>query len=192
MVRRHGRLRRPTGRDRGEEASTYILIRAVLYPGGITDLNLLEFDARSATTAFPAQYLWGPGFVRKPSSGDHQAESDLCDYLLQTVLVRVHEGHIGLPVYPGVETAVDAQRGTWHALRVDRGLDALAHLRALADAAAGRAEEAECQVCPVDTLATEDLAAVLKAARGAGADTTPLHVPDVRTPFAHWLAGSAT
>ncbi|MGC5040024.1 hypothetical protein ACPXCS_32290 [Streptomyces sp. DT190] len=44
-------------------------MRAVLCPGGVTDLNLLEFDARSATTAFPSQYLWGPGFVRKPSSG---------------------------------------------------------------------------------------------------------------------------
>ncbi|WP_432120093.1 hypothetical protein [Streptomyces sp. bgisy032] len=181
---------------RDEESFTYILVRAVFCPGGVTDPNLLEFDARSATTAFPAQYLWGPGSREEALVwlAHHQPESDLCDYLDQAVLVRVHDGHIGLPVYPGVAAGLPAaeQRGTWHALRVDRGPDALAHLRALADAVAGHAKEGECQVCPVDTLATGDLAAVLKAARGAGTDTTPLHVPDVRTPFAQWLAGSAT
>jgi hypothetical protein len=115
---------------RDEEAFTYILIRAVFCPGGVTDPNLLEFDARSATTAFPAQYLWGPGSGEAALAwmARHQPESDLCDYLDQVVLVRVHDGRVGLPVYPGVAAGLPAaeQRGTWHALRVDRGLDALA------------------------------------------------------------------
>ncbi|KUL27338.1 hypothetical protein [Streptomyces regalis] len=181
---------------RAEEGFTYILVRAVFCPGEVTDPNLLEFDARSATTAFPSQYLWGPGSGEEAIVwlARHQPESDLCDYLDQVVLVRVHDSHISLPLYPGVAAGLPAaeQRGTWHALRVDRGLDALAHLRALTDAAAAHTKEGECQACPVDTLATGDLTAAVKAARGAGADTTPLHVPDVRTPFAHWLAGSAT
>ncbi|MGW1496394.1 hypothetical protein [Streptomyces sp. NPDC002402] len=174
-----------------EEKLTYVLVRAVFCPGGVTDPNLLEFDARSASTAFPAQYLWGPGPREEALAwlSKHQPGPDLCDYLDQIVLVRVHDGQVDLPAYPGVAAGLPAaeQRGTWHALRVDRGLDALTHARALASAPAGHASTGECRQCPTETLATGDISSVLEAARSAGADTTPQIVPDVRTPFADWL-----
>ncbi|MEV6021606.1 hypothetical protein [Streptomyces sp. NPDC052036] len=174
---------------------TYVLVRAVFCPGGVTDPNLMEFDARSATTVFPAQYLWGPGPREEAVAwlDDHQPEPDLCDYLDQVVLVRVNDGHVYLPMYPGVAAGLPGaeQDGTWYALRVDRGLDGFAHVRAIADAGTEHAREGECSACPVETLASGDLTTVLQAARHAGADATPLHVPDVRTPFADWLTRPA-
>ncbi|MFD7924005.1 hypothetical protein ACFV3R_32970 [Streptomyces sp. NPDC059740] len=175
-----------------DEKFTYVLVRAVFCPGGVTDPNLLDYDARRASTSFPAQYLWGPGPREQAVAwlSEHQPEPDLCDYLDQIVLVRLHDGHVDLPVYPGVAAGLPAaeQSGAWHALRVDRGLDALTHARALASAPAGHASTGECRHCPTETLATGDLVAVLEAVRSAGADTTPQIVPDVRTPFADWLS----
>ncbi|MEU1595100.1 hypothetical protein ABZ468_20020 [Streptomyces sp. NPDC005708] len=116
-----------------EEKFTYILVRAVFCPGGDTDPNLLDYDARRATTAFPAQYLWGPGSREEALAwlGNHQLQSDVCDHLDQVILVRVHDGQVDLPMYPGVAAGLPAaeQLGTWHTLRVDRGLDALSHVR---------------------------------------------------------------
>ncbi len=176
-----------------EEKLTYILVRAVFCPGGVTDPHLLDFDARRATTAFPAQYLWGPGPREEAVVwlSEHQPEPDLCGHLDQVILVRTHDDTVDLPVYPAVAAGLPApeQRGTWYAVRVDRGLDALTHVRALAGAAAGHASTGECGKCPAETLATGDIATVLEAARGAGADTAPHSVPDVRTPFADRLSG---
>ncbi|MBV9023889.1 MAG: hypothetical protein JO362_08875 [Streptomycetaceae bacterium] len=160
-------------------------------PGGLTDPNLLDFDARHATTAFPTTFLWGPGPREEAIAwlSQNQPEPDLCDYLDQIILVREHDGHVGLPMYPNVAAGLPAteQRGTWYAVHVDRGLDALTHARA----PAGHASAGACRQCPAETLATGDIAAVLAAARSAGADITPQNVPDVRTPFADWLSRAA-
>jgi hypothetical protein len=171
-----------------DEGFTYVLVRAVFCPGGVTDPNLLNFDARSATTTFPTQYLWGPGSRDEAVAwlGDHHPEPDVCDYLDQVVLVRIHDGQVSLPMYPGIAAGLPTKEkrdSTWYALRVDYGLDALAHLRAVVGTVAEHANEGECGACPVETLARGDLTAALEAASNAGADTTPLSVPDVRTPF---------
>lgn len=180
---------------RDEEEFTYILVKAVFCPGGLTDPHLLDFDARCATTAFPTTFLWGPGPREEAIAwlNQNQPEPDLCDYLDQVLLVRAHDDRVDPAVYPGVAAGLPAaeQRGVWYAVRVDRGLDALAHVRALADAAAGHASAGECRQCPAETLAVGDITAVLEAARSVGADTTPLAVPDVRTPFADRLRPSA-
>ncbi|MBV9025223.1 MAG: hypothetical protein JO362_15850 [Streptomycetaceae bacterium] len=110
-------------------------------------------------TAFPTQYLWGPGPREEAVAwlSEHQPESDLCGYLDQVVLVRVHDDTVALPVYPAVATGLPAteQRGSWYALRVDRGLDALNHARALTGAAAGHASAGECRKCPFSELSEE-------------------------------------
>lgn len=176
-----------------EETFTYVLARAVHCPGGLNDPRLVEFDARHATTAFPAQWLWGPGPREDAIAwlSEHQPEPDVCDYLDQVVLVRTYDGHTDLPVYPAIAASLSAhqQQGTWHALRVDRGLDGFAHIRALIDPQAGHSAQDECRTCPVETLASGTIADVLDAARRAGADTAPLSVPDVRTPSAGRLPG---
>jgi hypothetical protein len=167
----------------------------VFCPGGLTDPHLLDFDARHATTTFPAKFLWGPGPREEALAwlGRSQPEPDLCDYLDQVLLVRVHDDRVDLPMYPNVAAGLPAaeQHGTWYAVRADRGLDALAHVRALASATPGHASTGECRQCPAETLAVADITAVLEAARSVGADTAPLPVPDVRTPFADWLYRSA-
>ncbi|MEV0401078.1 hypothetical protein [Actinoallomurus sp. NPDC050550] len=173
-----------------EDEFTYILIRAVFCPGGVTDPRLLGFDARSATTTFPAQYLWGPGSRQEAIAWlrDHHPEPDVCDHLDQVVLARVHDGQVEMPMYPGIAAglpAAEQRDGTWYALRVDHGLDALAHIRAAVGGVAEHDSQGECGACPVETLATGNLTAVLEAARDAGTDTTPLRVPDVSTPLTH-------
>lgn len=162
---------------------TYILVRAVH-----DDPKLMEFDSRRATTAFPAQYMWGPGtrdealawLDRDPPS------ADLCDHLDQVVVVRSLDGRIDAPSYSAIAAARPRaeQTGIWHAVRVDRPLDAMSHVRAVTEGTPGHTPEGECRSCPAETLAKGDITVVLEAARRAGADTEPLHVPDVRTPLA--------
>ncbi|MGW7362081.1 hypothetical protein ACWGI8_01330 [Streptomyces sp. NPDC054841] len=168
---------------RDDTELTYILVRAVH-----GDPNLMEFDSRRATTAFPAQYMWGPG-TRDEALAWLDCEDpspDQCDYLDQVVLVRTLDGQVDLPSYPVIAAGLpsDEQTGTWYAVRVDRPLDALGHVRAVVGTESGHAPDGECRSCPADTLAKGDIAAVLEAARRAGADTEPLYVPDVRTPIA--------
>lgn len=166
-----------------KEVLTYILVRAVFTPGELIDPQLMAFDARTATTSYPAQYLWGPGSQDEAVAwlGRHRPGPDACDYLDHVVLVRTHGGQVGLPVYPGIAAGLPAEQctGTWHAVRVDYNLDALPHVRALADATPGHALTGACRICPVDVIATGDLPAALKAAQDAGADTTALQVPDI-------------
>ncbi|WP_327187442.1 hypothetical protein [Streptomyces sp. NBC_01334] len=166
-----------------EEPLAYILVRAV-----VDDPGLMEFDARAATTVFPSEYLWGPGTRAEAVDwlDANRPGPDRCDYLDQVVLVRCVNEQVDLPVHPQVATGLSAQqqRGTWYAVRVDRALDAFGHVRALVDAQPGHKPQGECRQCPAETLATGDIATVMAAAQKAGADTTALTVPDVRTPLA--------
>ncbi|MFB7277178.1 hypothetical protein ACFCZV_08720 [Streptomyces hydrogenans] len=168
---------------RDDTELTYILVRAVH-----GDPNLMEFDSLKATTAFPSQYLWGPGTRDEAIAWMNRVKPtpDRCDYLDQIVVVRTLDGQVDLPAYPGIAAGLpdEEQTGIWHAVRVDRPLDALGHIRAIVAGEPGHAPHGECETCPADTVATGDLTAVLKAAREAGADTEPLHVPDIRTPIA--------
>ncbi|MET9116017.1 hypothetical protein ABZX38_17675 [Streptomyces longwoodensis] len=161
----------------------YLLVRAVA-----DDPRLMEFDARAATTVFPSEYLWGPGSRTETVTwlNANQPEPDRCDYLDQVVLIRSMDNKVDLPVHPQVAAGLSPQqqRGTWYALRVDRALDALAHVRALIAAEPGHKPHGECHQCPAETLATGDITTVMAAAEKAGALTTALHVPDVRTPLA--------
>jgi hypothetical protein len=167
--------------DQGD-GRTWVVLRAVY-----DDPNLMEFDARHATTAYPAQYLWGPGTRGAAAAWlkVNQPEPDQSNYLDQVVLVRAQDGVVDLPVYPSVAAGLPAaqQGGTWYAVRVDRALDALGHVRALVTGQ-GHPQVGECQYCPAETLATGDITSALAAASSAGAETTPRGVPDVRTPLA--------
>jgi hypothetical protein len=166
-----------------EEPLTYLLVRAV-----VDDPALMEFDARAAATVFPSEYLWGPGIRTEAVDwlDANRPEPDRCDYLDQVVLVRAMGGRVDLPMHPRVAAGISPQeqRGTWYAVRVDRALDALGHVRGLVAAQPGHVPEGECRQCPAETLVTGDIATVMAAAQKAGADTAALTVPDVRTPLA--------
>ena len=170
-----------------EEPLSYLLVRAVA-----DDPALMEFDARAATTVFPSEYLWGPGTRTEAVDwlNANRPEPDQCDYLDQVVLVRSVDGQADLPMHPRVAAGLSPQQqrgGTWHAVRVDRAPDAFGHVRALVAAQPGHKPQGECRQCPAETLAAGDIATVMAAAQKAGADTTVLTVPDVRTPLASRL-----
>ncbi|MBX7555426.1 hypothetical protein K1Y78_47990 [Streptomyces sp. tea 10] len=169
------------GRDEDWE---YVLVRAVHWSEGREDPNLLEFDALHATTAYPTTFLWGPGTRSEALAWLERIapQPDTCDYVDQIFLVRAHDGHVLLPMYPGVAAGLSGpdRRGNWYVIRADAGLDAFNHVRALESGAADHARSHECKQCPVETLARGDLDTVLRSAAQAGADTTPLTLPDVR------------
>ncbi|MBZ3904465.1 hypothetical protein [Streptomyces griseiscabiei] len=171
---------------------TYVLARAVFWPGEREDPHLMEYDARNATTRYPAQYLWGPGSRAEAIAWFERdgPEPDCCDTLDQIFVIRVHGGRIHLPMYPGVGAALHTpeQQGAWYAIRADGPHEVLAHVRALSSAANRHSQSKECGQCSVETIARGDLATVLRAAQTAGADITPVAVPDVRTPFADIMA----
>ncbi|SEM68373.1 hypothetical protein [Streptacidiphilus jiangxiensis] len=166
-----------------DDELTWLVIRAVY-----DDPGLMEYDARHATTRFPAQYLWGPGPRAEAAAwlALDRPEPDQRDHLDQVVLVRSVDGEVGLPMYPAIAAGLPAgeQAGTWYAVRVDRPLDALGHVRALAAGGPGHRADGECRGCPAETLAVGDITAVLQAAGRAGAAVAAVEVPDVRTPFA--------
>lgn len=167
-----------------EEPLAYLLVRAVL-----DDPALMEFDARAATTVFPSEYLWGPGTHTEAVDwlDANRPAPDRCDYLDQVVLVRSVDGQVDLPVFPQVAAGLSPheQRGTWYSVRVDRALDAFGHVRALVADQPGHKPQGECRQCPAEILAAGDIATVMTATQKAGADTTALTVPDVRTPLAN-------
>ncbi|MFD7999705.1 hypothetical protein [Streptomyces mirabilis] len=173
--------------DKDDEL-TYVLVRAVFSPGERDDPNLMEYDARHATTRFPAQYLWGPGSRTQAIAWFEQAapEPDTCDHLDQIFVIRVYEGRIHLPMYPGAAGALQQaeRQGTWHAIRADGPAEVFAHTRALSATESGHTRRGECPHCPVETIASGDLHSVLRAAQTAGSDVTTVVAPDVRTPFA--------
>lgn len=179
----------------GEDDFTYVLARAVFWPGEREDPHLMEYDALHATTRYPAQYLWGPGSRAEAIAWFEKEapESDCCDTLDQVFVIRVHDGRIHLPMYPGVAAALHTpeRQGDWYAVRADGPHEVLAHVRALSSAAGRHARSNECGECSVETIARGDLAAVLRAAQTAGCDITPVAVPDIRTSFADVMAPRA-
>jgi hypothetical protein len=49
---------------------------------------------------------------------DHHPQPDECDYLDQVVLVCIHDGQVGLPMYPGIATGLPPKEhhdSTWYA-----------------------------------------------------------------------------
>ena len=175
-----------------DDEFTYVLVRAVFSPGEYEDPNLMEYDARNATTLYPSQYLWGPGSRAQAIAWFEQEapEPDSCDNLDQIFVIRVHDDRIHLPMYPGVAAALPPQdqRGTWYAARADGPSEVFAHARAMSATANRHARTGECRECPVETIASGDLHTVLHAAQTAGANTSAVTVPDVRTPFADLMA----
>lgn len=175
-----------------DDGFTLALVRAVFRPGEREDPNLMEYDARNATTRFPAQYLWGPGSRAQAIAWFEQEapEPDSCDVLDQVFVIRVHDDRVHLPMYPGVAAALQPpeQQGTWYAVRADGPTEVFAHTRAVSSAANGHVLTGECGLCPVETIAGGDLVTVLRATQAAGIDISPVAVPDVRTPFAELMA----
>jgi hypothetical protein len=71
--------------------------------------------------------------------------------------------------------------GTWYLIRADHPFAAFSHQRQLLAGIPGHAVAGDCKACPVQTIATGDIEAVLAKCAELGADLTPREVPDVRT-----------
>lgn len=142
-----------------DQAETFILVRAVAQQGTYPeDHDLLDFDARFETTAYPANYLWGPGSRGEALAWveEHQPQGDTVDYIDRVLLVREHEGTVFLPMRAEVAAGIpEVHRvGRWHAVRADFATDALGHVRGGHRTPSG----GDCRTrgCPVHILGSDD------------------------------------
>lgn len=171
-----------------EDAFEYVLVRAVFSPGEAEDPNLMEFDSRFETTAYPADLLWGPGTRAEALAWltENNPASSTCDYLDRVFLIRHHDGHLSLPMRPAIAAGLPTHRrtGTWYAVRADDPREAFAHIRQQLDASAQHTPAGECRGCSAETLARGDHRQALAAAEQAGASVAPVDPADVKAPTA--------
>lgn len=125
---------------------TYLVLLAVP-----TEDELWEFDARYETTAYPADWLWGPGNAADAVAWWHQnpVETDTVDYLDRLFTVRVDKEKVYLAQRPSVFLSLpeDRRGGVWHLIRADFPLDAWIHARHLpADCRVGAESWQGCAV----------------------------------------------
>jgi hypothetical protein len=75
--------------------------------------------------------------------------------------------------------------GTWYLIRADIPSYAFNHQRRLLAGEPGHADEGECELCPVETIRSSTLSAVLRLAERLGADVIPRPVQAARVTLFH-------
>lgn len=107
---------------------TYIIIKAVA-----DDPHLFEFHPRHEMTAYPAEWLWGPGTAQAAADWMHTTGPavDDRDHLDRTFTIRLHNGDLYAPQRPDLAllTAPADQEGQWFVVRADHPSDARLHIR---------------------------------------------------------------
>lgn len=103
----------------------YVLVRAVDRD------NLGEYSSTFEATAYPCDYLWGPG-DREAATAWYQRAApnpDVVDYLDRWFVVRHDEGRPESVLRPETFLAIPAgsRQGTWHLIQADFPNDAFAH-----------------------------------------------------------------
>lgn len=152
------------------------------------DPELLQYDARYEATAYPCDYLWGPGtwqdgqawLEREQPDGD---EAQLLDRLF---ILRFHQKRLYLPQVPPIVAGLgdDQKDGIWYVIRADSPFDAFSHQRQILAGIPGHVSAGHCQ-CPADTLGRGGWQEALDLAAAAGVDVKPQIVPDVRVTMSH-------
>jgi len=128
--------------------------------------------------AGPGNLGAGSGVARgSPASRD---EAETIDRLF---LLRYEDPMLYLPRSPAVAPALGPgdRAGAWYLIRADHPFAAFSHQRQLLAEVPGHAAAGDCKACPVQTIATGDIDAVLGKCEELGADLMPREVPDVRT-----------
>jgi hypothetical protein len=160
----------------------YIIVKAVA-----DDPYLFEFHSRYEMTAYPTEWIWGPGTVEAAAVWMKTTEpaSDDRDHLDRTFAIRFHDGYLYAPQRP--ELALQAgpadRQGEWFIVRADHPSDARVHIRNRVTSQHCQ-ETGPCENCFADLLAAgsyKDVYETLKVRSPQPLDQLP---PLVATPSA--------
>jgi hypothetical protein len=148
------------------------------------DPDLFDYDSRFESTSRPSDLLWGPGDPVDAMEwlAEHNPQPDTTETVDRVFLLQYRDDRLSLPRSPAIAAALapGERDGTWYLIRADVSTYAFNHQRRLLAGEPGHASEGECQACPVDTIGSSTLAAMLRLAERHGADATPRPVPAAR------------
>jgi len=149
--------------------TTFIAVKAV------ADDDVRFYDSLRERTAYPVDFLWGPGDERElrdwaATAADHEDE---VDYLDRLFLVRVTRDGAEQPMRPSVAAGLPSpeRMGHWHLVRADHPGDALGHVRSFTDASSQRTRckrVGPCPNCAVEVLRTGHLDSMIHWLRESG------------------------
>ena len=148
------------------------------------DPDLFDYDSRFESTSSPCDLLWGPGDpagALEWLAGHHPAP-DTAWTADRLFLLQYRGDRLSLPRSPAIAAVLrpGEKDGTWYLIRADMPSYAFNHQRRLLAREPGHAGEGECESCPVDTIGSSPLPAMLRLAERLGADVTPRPVPFAR------------
>jgi hypothetical protein len=164
-----------------------VLVRAVLdQEQHRSEPELRYYDSRAELTRYPTDLLWGPGTVTDAAAWftQHQPQSDECDYLDRTFMIRHHGTDLYQPMRPAVAAALPERdrTGTWYTVRADHPSEAWHHIRNLLTGP-GCQQNGPCRQCHAEGLGSGPYHTAVVYAE-LGADPAPALPNDVRTPWA--------
>lgn len=144
-----------------------------------------SLDIRYEMTSHPVEYLWGPGtwsegerWLRRESP-----EGDEVTVLDRLFLLRYHERRLYMPRNARAVAALQERdrTGDWYLLRADNPADAFGHQRQVLARNGRHRADGACRECPAETIAKGSWQEIIDHCAAAGEDTTPRHVPDIRS-----------
>ena len=107
---------------------SFLLIRGVF-----DDPHLSSFSNQFELTAFPTDYLWGPGNKEGALEWLHAENpmDDVVTYLERLFVFQVSGSQVSLAMRPEVATSLPSgsREGDWILAKADNPFDAIAHLR---------------------------------------------------------------
>lgn len=153
------------------------------------DPDLFDYDSRFESTSSPSELLWGPGDSADALKwlAGRSPEPDRAETVDRLFLLQYRGDRLSLARSPATAAALDPQErdGTWYLIRADVPSYAFNHQRRLLAGEPGHAGEGECDSCPVETVGSSSLLAMLRLAERLGADVTPRAVQAARVTMSH-------
>ena len=118
---------------------------------------------------------------------EHNPEPDKAETVDRLFLLQYRGDRLSLPRSPAIAAALGPgeKDGTWYLIRADIPSYAFNHQRRLLAGEPGHADEGECELCPVETIRSSTLPAVLRLAERLGADVIPRPAQAARVTLSH-------
>lgn len=129
---------------------SFLVIRGVF-----DDPHLLSFSKLFELTAFPADYLWGPGNKEEALEWLHVEDpvEDVVSYLDRPFVFQLSHGQVSLAMRPEVVATLPSgsREGEWILVKADNPFDAIAHLRHTEEGRPCNGSNARYQ-CPAEIM----------------------------------------
>lgn len=179
----------------------FALVQAVWRdPATGETVDLSCYDSVYERVRYPTDYLWGPGARADALAWLRESPptSDTVSMLDRTFVIREHEGHVWLPMRPGMlaTTPSGSREGHWYLVGADTPDQAFAHVRAMLSGEKACKPSKTCPTCFAETIAHGKRTTVLAAAGlapddgmnlppafglpGPGSDTQSIRLPLVQ------------